>query len=176
MATVTINGTETTSDDPKTVRRALDKARREEKKATAAMSAACETARAIAERRGYRILSHKASGQSFPNGWRVYYPGDKWAPHLFTLNAEMDGYTSHNHTLVRCDPAAIVAHYNEDFIGAVCDGSGYAWLVFLRERQRTVDGSNGPIMCYAIGSHEGAYYRARCEGISPTDFCRTTTD
>ncbi len=174
MATVTINGSETTSDDPKIVRRALDKARREEKKAEQARAESCAAARAIAEHRGYNVLSHKASGGTFPRGWTVYYPGDKWAPNLFTLHADVDGFTRHDNTMVRCDPAVIVQHYNQDFIAAVCGGSGYAWMIFLQERQRTVDGSNGPILSYAIGSCNGLYVLADCPGINPSDFRRTT--
>jgi hypothetical protein len=177
MATVTINGTDLDNDDPKTVRKALAKVRREEKKAEQVRSEASDVAYAEAQANGYKVLSRKASGESFPDGWRLYRPGDKWAQHLFTTGEDDDGNDFYRGWTTRLSLSsnAFLRHYGNDFLGAVCNGSGFAWLVFLQEVNFS-DASRGPILCYAVGSHDGVVRLADCPGIDMSDFQSSNSD
>ncbi len=169
MATVTINGTDLNTDEPKLVQWALAKARRDEKKAAQVREDAYKAAQVIAERHGFKILSRKASGDTFPVAWKIYRPGDKWSNHLFTTGIEEDGcFYSWKTQLVMPSPV-VCHHFGNEFIGAVSDGGGYAWLIFLQE-VRNHDNSRGPIVCYAVGSCDGAIALAECPGIDPSDF------
>ncbi len=169
MATVTINGTELTTDEPKLVQRAVAKARREEKKAEKVRSDAYVSALAKAERNGFKALSRKASGESFAVAWRIYRSGDKWSNHLFTIGVEEDGYFASWKTRLTMQSPTVLHHYGSEFVGAVADGGGYVWLIFLQE-VRDHDGSRGPIVCYAVGSCDGSIALAECPGIDPSDF------
>ncbi len=166
MATVTINGTELDTDDPKAVRKALDKARREEKKASEARSKTCSLATDKAQTSGYRILCWKAENGDKCRGWRFYEPGDKWAPNLFKpiVDGEFDdGYK----TRIFGTQDATLRHWGQRFMGAVCNGGGFAWLIFLQDETTRV------VQCYAIGIVDEVIALAECPGISVDDFQRT---
>lgn len=117
-----------------------------------------------AESGAYRVLSRFMSGDEFPRGWTFYAPSDDWARHLFNPLRNDTGGRLRAHKLNTQYGELTLDHYGNDLMGAVCNGSGFCWIVFLR------DTNNGATACYAVGGHEGHLALAECPSIKPEQF------
>ena len=150
MATVTINGTELKTDDPKAVRKALAKALRDEKAKQDRDRKDRDLALMMARAEAYRVLERKLTDGAMPDAWILYRPGDKWA------------------TLVKARTTFTLGHYGMNFLGAVCDGSGYAMLIFLE------DDTTKEVKCYAVAAVNDVHAMADLHCVTLADFARET--
>ncbi len=160
MATVTINGEELTTDDPKLVRRALEKARREEKKAAEVERIDRDNAHIKAQANGYRLLSWKLEGNGFPPTIEFHPLGSAYCKRtdssVIDWDTEVMGYPKN----------VTIGHYGQQFVGVV-SGASYPFALFLRNE-------DGTILCYALGTSNDSYSLAPCLGIAPSDFMYAT--
>lgn len=157
--TVTVNGIEIESDNPQGIARAVARAKRAEKKAEEQRQADYAAAKRLAEAEGYRILCAKVTrDEKMPRGWRLYRPGHKWARNLF-VEAKDNPFT----TLIFTAGGKIeLEMWRRQFLGAVSNGSGFAWLLFVRDGEK--------ILCYAIAVVNGVFALAECPGVQMEDF------
>lgn len=165
---LSINGTVV---DEKEARKAIAKAMRADRKAAAKRSADYAQANLKAQAAAYRVLARKASGEEFPDAWRLYVPGHKWAHHLFRPVAGESWERKHALNTPDSDYWVDYDHYGYDLVGGVCNGAGYCWLVVMRDR-------NAPHAetVLSIGVHDGTLALEVCPGVSAADFQQSASE
>lgn len=158
--TITVNGTEIQSDDPKVIAGAIRKAKAEEAKANQARVAAYGIAKAKATEEAYHVLANKARLERLT--YLTFYPASKggnWAPFRTGESGKLQLDTAPHSC--EYDP------YGYRFHGAVAGCSGIAVLVFLQDKSRP-----DVIECLAIASQDGEIACVDVPGVTPDDFSR----
>jgi len=162
---IEIDGVRVEAETEKEVRKEMRRLLKAQAVEDADRAARLDVAQQRAEANGYRVLARRAEpDNTFPRGWRLYRPQDEWGKCLFRPADDRDWTT----VVTTRHGEARVQHWLRPFLGAVCDGGGYAWLVFL-------GGHEGePTVCYAIATEGDVYALAPCPGITMDDFAPAT--
>lgn len=169
MITLEVNGTRVEAETEKEARKQLAKLVREQKKADAAHAALRDAAYLKAESAGYRALKFKARGQ-FPGGCECVLRSDSRFHLLAVVErvSSIDGKTE-SHKIDGPNGVVVVSHCGNDLIGIACQGSGYPWLLFLKDR------TTQEVLCMSFATEGDAIGFAECPGILPEDFDRKQT-
>ncbi len=163
--TIEVNGTRVEAETEKDARKALRKAMAAEKKANAERDARYKLARLRAESAAYRVLERKAIDKEFLKAWEYMGHGAKWAHSLFRM---VDGSNGRSHMINAHDANdwVLYDHYGYTIIGAVCNGAGFCWLVFIGDNAYP----ENPPVCMAVGADGDTLALADCPGIQIEDF------
>jgi hypothetical protein len=152
---------ETEADARKAIRKLAFKARKTEKERNANRDQAYLYAYANA----YRVLQRKAAGEAFPGGWSFHVPE---AGRLRAATLVGDSFSGSGDT-VQYDGEhgrAVDRHPGYRLAGMVEKGTGYVMLIWLR----SMDRSDEPIQCFAVGVCGDQLAYAEVTGVSPLDF------
>ncbi len=146
---------------------------RDAKRELRRLAKAAEVARAVAEKLrkaarlkaeagAYRVLHFAAGRETFPPAWKLYRPGvHKWAEHL-----AKPAVGKRHTTFVQLDDGwTEIEHYAFHFVGAVCNGSGFAHAIVLQDRDDLAR-----VVVYAVAAEGGQWALADCPGITPERF------
>ncbi len=163
MITLELNGKRVEAETEKEARKQLRQLVKQEKKDQAERDALHGKARSKAESNGYRLLCRIASGdQAAPCGWKFYTPGAEWSQHLFDVPAEDSRDYDGNlkaHIIKSADGDALLNHYGNKLVGAVCGGAGFCTWLFLQESGREAE-------CYAVGVENGTIALVPCPNVT----------
>ncbi len=169
MIAVEVNGQRVEVETEREARRVLSKALKDARKLELAHQAQYQTARLKADAAGYRLLQRRAAAEDFPHGWRFYRPGDKWAEHLFQPTDSPERTRVNAQDATGAGFGITIDHYGNRLVGGICNGSGYCFALFLRDRDKP---ESKPVCC-AIGVEGEAYALAECPGIEVDHFKHT---
>jgi hypothetical protein len=164
MVTIEVNGRKVEAETEKEAKKALAKLMREDKKERAARNADYQQAQLKAQAAAYRVLARKATGERFPCGWTFYTPDDKFSSGLFQ-RVECEAHERKVKLNTEARYGVEYDHYGYHFLGAVCNGAGFAWLVVIQDLDR-----ERPPEVLAIGATEHGFTLAECPGIGIDDF------
>ena len=159
MATITINGTELATDDPKAIRKALNAARKAEKAKREQQSKDSDHAHLVARSNAWFLLSRKAGGES--QIYKLYTHESRYKPFR---QVEGDYYGERVMQLETAPSRITIRHYGREFMGAVATCAGYVVAIFLR------DETTGQTECFGIGACGESWALADCPGITMADF------
>lgn len=160
MVTIEVNGQRVEASTEKEAKKMLAKLLKQEKAAQAKRNAEYQAARQKGEALAYRILSRLPvlTAEPLPDAWRYYEPHHKFAEHLYR-KVEDKRDTHALNTEARY--GVVVDHYGLDLVGAACNGSGFCWLIFLRDRY-----GDCPVTCYAVGVEGDTHALVECPGVT----------
>lgn len=157
MVAIEVNGVRVEASTEKEAKRAMARLVRESRKAEEAKGKLRKMAQLRSESIGYRVLGRMAEKGELPKAWEYFPRGAQYAP----FQTDLDG----RETVIDGEECkATIEHYGMEFLGGVCNGAGFCFVVAMR------DTYTNQTVCYAVGTEQGEYCLSLLHGITPEHF------